>query len=131
MLALDESASDELVLVAAARRIGALEAERASRAAEERVAAVLAAGKLAPAQRTWALSLARRDPEEFERWEESAPVLIAPGRLAAPKEAGAASLSSKSVESAARIEYQANRALLEKLCTEEAYVACAQREQQV
>jgi phage I-like protein len=129
MLALDESASDELVLVAAARRIGALEMEQASRAAEERVASALAAGKLSPAQRTWALSLARRDPAEFERWEESAPVLVAPGRLAAPKETIASSLTARSIESAARIEYQANRALLEKLCTEEAYVACAMREQ--
>lgn len=129
MLALDETASDDLVLVAAAQRIGLLEQAQSMRQAEDRVVRALSAGKLAPSQRTWALSLARRDPEEFDRWAESAPVLVAPGRLSVPKDpATRSSLAAKSIECAARIEYQANRALLEKLCTEEAYVACAMRE---
>ncbi len=130
MLALDESAGDDLVLVAAAQRIVTLEQEQAMRQAEDRVVRALAAGKLSPAQRAWALSLARRDPEEFDRWAESAPVLVAPGRLPVPKESTTTSSpTARSVESAARLEYQANRVLLEKLCTEEAYVACAVREQ--
>jgi phage I-like protein len=129
-LKLGQAASDEVVLVAAIRRIRAMERVESGRQATDRVARAMSAGKLTAAQREWALSLALRDPAEFDRWLESAPMVVPPGRLAPPRpgEAGGRDASRQAAESAARAEWQANRRLLEKICTEEAYVASAVRE---
>ncbi|MFH1419459.1 MAG: phage protease [Planctomycetota bacterium] len=129
-LSLDESANDDVVLVAAAERICALEQAEKLRTADERVSRAMSAGKLTHNQKDWALSLAQRDPDEYDRWECEAPVVVPLGRIAAPDagESAHSSARSRSIEAAATAEWQANRAALEKLCSQEAYVANALRE---
>jgi len=128
MLHLDESATEDIVLVAAAERLAALEHASAQRDAEDRVADAAGAGKLAASQRDWAMSLALRDPGEFERWRAAAPVVVPLGRLAPPDARDPdGSVSGRSAEIAARSEYRSNRAFLEKLCSEDAYVKAALR----
>jgi len=129
LLALDEAADEAVVLVAAAERIRSLEQAEANRQASERVNRAMTAGKLTVGQRDWAMSLAVRDPGEFDRWAESAPVVVALGRLSPPSSGGTVSSALRaSVEAAARVEWHANRRFLEKICTEAAYVAGAVRE---
>jgi phage I-like protein len=129
LLALNEKADDAVVLVAAAERIRSLEQAEAGRQASERVGRAMSSGRLTAGQREWALSLAMRDPAEFDRWAESAPVVVPLGRLSPPPN-GAAPISPvrAAVEAAARSEWHANRRFLEKVCTEAAYVAGAVRE---
>lgn len=128
-LCLADSSPDDVVIIAAAERIVALEGQTRRRRAEDLAARAMAAGKLTPAQREWAVALAARDPAEFERWEEAAPVVAPIGRLAPSPNAGAATgVARRAAESAARAEYRIHRRFLEKLCTEKAYVACAVRE---
>jgi phage I-like protein len=129
-LSLDESSDDGVVLVAAAERIRSLEAQEQARAAEERVSRAMSAGKLTAAQRDWAISLAQRSPDEFEAWERHAPVVVPLGRLQPPQgsEHLCASDRKRGIESAARAEWRVSRGVLEKLCSEEAYVARAVRE---
>jgi hypothetical protein len=116
-------------MVAAAQRIRKLERAESLRKAGERVDRATAAGKLTAAQRAWALALAERDPAEFDRWEASAPLIVPLGRTVTPlRIAQDASASHRAVEQAARLEWRCNRALLEKLCSEDAYVAAALRE---
>lgn len=125
ILVLDESATQDVVLIAAADRIAQLEDVEARRAAAALVAEASSSGKLAPSQRSWAFELALRDPDEFKKWAESAPVVVPMGRFASarwPMGSGAANQPS-AIESSARAEYQANRPFLERLCSEEAYVA--------
>ena len=127
VLGMDESTADDIVLVAAARRIEALESAMALRASRERVDRAASGGKLTAAQREWALALALRDPAEFEAWERSAPTVVALGRTRPPAEGGAAAGRKAAAESSARSQWRANRALLERLCSEEAFVADALR----
>jgi phage I-like protein len=122
LLALDESASEDVILVAAAERISGLERLEAQREAEARVARALTAGKLGAAQKEWAVALALRNPGEFEKWEQSAPVIVPLGRTSRVTGSAAA---TNARQSAARAEFAAHREFLEKLCSEEAYVAHA------
>ncbi|MFQ5429227.1 MAG: phage protease [Phycisphaerae bacterium] len=129
VLAVDDTAEDSVVVAAAVERIHTLARAEASRQASERVAAAVTTGKLTAAQREWALSLARRDPDEFDRWLATAPVVVVPGRTIPPNEPSAPGAARRAaVASAARAEWHANRAFLDKLCTEDAYVADALRD---
>ncbi len=136
VLSLAPDAGAGTVLLAALSRIRSLENLARERAAEDRVARASGAGKLSPAQRDWALALARRDPEEFDRWEALAPCVVLVGRIAPPAGAGpgaaggrhaAGDVKNRAAIEAARREWRANRAILEKLCTEDAYAAHAAR----
>ncbi len=129
VLSLDESAQEEVILVAAADRIRSLEQAETLRTATERVARAMSAGKLTNNQRDWALSLAQRDPDEFDRWEREAPAVVPMGRIPPPDTGGSSqsSAKSRSIEAVASAEWQANRTALEKLCSQEAYVANALR----
>ena len=126
MLALDESATEDLVLVTAVQRLTALEEGAAQQRAGQRVAEAMAAGKLTPAQRDWAMALALRDPSEFDRWEAAAPAVVVVGKTQPPSRPST-SPGQRAVEIAARAEWEANRAFLGSLCTQEAYVADALR----
>jgi len=129
VLALDAAAPADLVIMAAARRIQSLERRELRRAARQRVERALAAGKLVGAQCEWAAALAERDPAEFDRWEAAAPVVMAAGRMV-PARAHAVDGPSQRRAAArtARMEYRANRPMLEKICTEESFVAAAVRD---
>jgi len=131
LLGLDESASEDLVVIAAATRIGALETAAGLEAARQRVRRAATAGKLAAAQQEWAMALALRDPAEFDAWEQCAPCVVPLGRLATSiggnPRASSARGASERAASIARAEWRANRALLEPLCTEAAFVADALR----
>ncbi len=126
-LSLDVAAGSEAVLEVALGRIRTLESTCAQRAASDRVAGALSSGKLTGSQRDWAFALAMRAPDEFDRWEESAPRVVALGRLAPPSSPDGR-LQQKAVEAAARSEWQANRQFLEQLCTEDAYAITAARD---
>lgn len=118
----DENA--DAVLVAAHRRIADLESAAAQRDAEGRIAAAQAAGKLTPAQREWAMTLAMARADLFDEWERTAPVVVPFGRTAPP---GAESrLNDRGLTGAARAEYRACKAL-HGLTSEDAYVADALR----
>lgn len=128
-LSLDCDSDESVVLLKAVGRIRELERAETRRRAEERVANAMSDGKLTPAQRAWALSLAQRDPEEFDRWAADAPCVVVVGRLSAPEGiAHSATGAGKVAEAAAREEWRANRSFLEKLCSEDAYAAAAARE---
>jgi phage I-like protein len=81
-------------------KVAALEADRVDRAALDLVAAADAEGKITPANRDWALSLAKSDPEAFDGWrtlaaaQKPAPDLLA-GRK--PGAAGALAEHEKAV----------------------------------
>ena len=117
------------MLVAAAQRIRTLQRTESLRVASQRVERALAAGKLACSQREWALALAERDPVEFDRWEDTAPIIVPLGRLAGlnvGKPAG--DERRRRVEQSALTEWRANKDILEQLCTEEAFVHAAVRD---
>ncbi len=114
------------ILQCACRRLDELSADRAAEVAESRVARAMSAGKLAPAQREWALSLARESPMLFEEWERTAPVIVAAGATAPPRADGAPGARRRSIEAAARAEFRA-QPLLRRLTDEQAYVADALR----
>src|ERR1043166_3967235 len=69
LLSLDESANQDLIIVAAAQQIRSMQRTDALRQAAQRVERAMSAGKLSESQREWALTLAHRDPAEFDRWE--------------------------------------------------------------
>ncbi len=117
-----EGDETELVTMAAARIVG-LESHLAERAADERVSAALACGKLVPAQREWALGLARRDPAGFDEWLRHAPVMLAAGRAVDSADGDA----DEAVARRARREYRAGGRALGALCSEEAFVRDALR----
>lgn len=127
LLLLDESATQDLIIVAAAQRIRTMQRSEDLRQAAQRVERAMAAGKLAESQREWALTLAERDPIEFDRWEASAPRLVPLGRSVQSALPGDRQASRRAAEQAARAEFRANRELLEALCTEDAYVAAELR----
>ncbi len=127
-LAMDEMSDAATVLAAALTCIRTLKNDAAMRIAADRVSEATAEGKLTPAQREWALTLALRDPSEFDEWFASAPRVVALGRSTPPDDPqGGQSLNLRSIESAARAEWHTNKAFLETICTEEAYVANALR----
>jgi len=119
--------SDVVTLLAAAEaRLAVLENTVREREADGLVAAAMAAGKLTPAQRDWALALALKNRALFDEWVRTAPVVVMTGRIAAPA-AGAGCGAAVRAERA-RGEYRASRAL-QALTSEEAYVAESLREQ--
>ena len=129
VLGLGDDAGDEAVLLTAAERIKTLEETERLRQATDCVSRALTAGKLAPAQRGWAMALAQRDLGAFQEWEAAAPVIVPMGRLAAPTGIVAGGSAARpAAEAAARAEWRAHREFLEKICTEEAYIAQAMRE---
>jgi phage I-like protein len=117
--------TDAMTLLAAAEaRLAALEDAARRQEADGLVAAAQAAGKLTPAQREWAFSLAMKDRRLFAAWARSAPVVVATGRIAAP--AGGAVVGEGARAALARSEYRASRTL-QALTSEDAYVAEALR----
>lgn len=128
-LSLDANAADEIVLRTAVGRIREMQHANAHRAAADRVALAMSAGKLSPSQKEWAHALAVRDPAEFDRWQAQAPLVVAAGRTQPPGRSSLPSSESsrKCAESMAREEWRTHRNFLEKLCTEDAYVANALR----
>lgn len=61
-------------------RLGALEGSLAKDAATKAVDAAMAAGKVVPATKNWALAYASKAPEEFAALMHVAPVIVKPGR---------------------------------------------------
>ena len=72
-------------------------ASRQTAGVESEVDALVAAGKVAPAQRSWAVGYASQDPEGFRRFAAAAPVLVQPGATTAQGSpaAGPAKLSAE------------------------------------
>jgi phage I-like protein len=122
-LALPADAPLVEILAAARARLGAVADENRQRAADERVAIVAAAGKLCEAQRPWALRLALEQPDLFDAWAATAPVLVPLGRTAPP----ATPSADASRAARAKAEYRGST-LLQSLTSEDAYVAQAARE---
>ena len=126
LLCLDESATQDFLIIAAAQRIRSMQRSEHLRQASERVQRAFSNGKLAESQREWAIGLAERDPAEFDRWVATAPQLVPLGRTVGP--ASRSDEALRSIEQAARSEFRTHRELLEGLCTEQAYVAAAVRD---
>jgi len=127
-LGLDAEADDRQVLLAAAERIDQLDASLARLDAERRVDAVVAAGKLLPAQRDWAIELVCKDPAAFEAWEATAPVVVTPGAIPPPDDAQLGDRRRAAVIAKARSEYRGCQTL-GGLCDERAYVDDALRDE--
>lgn len=128
VLAMNESNADETVLIAAANRIRTLERAETHREALGRVERAMSAGKLTAAQKEWAIALAERSPEEFDRWEQVAPVVVSLGRTTPPARTEANAMNNRGLaEVAAREEWRRHHTFLEKLCSEDAFVANATR----
>ncbi len=66
-----------------ATRLNTLEAERTGERATAAVDDAIKAGKLAPAQRDWALGSAKANLEAFQSFVAGAPVIVTPAALAA------------------------------------------------
>lgn len=66
------------------QQLSTLTDERAESKALASVDAAVAAGKVIPATRGWALDYARRDPAGFDGYIETAPVVLAPGARTPP-----------------------------------------------
>ena len=64
-----------------AGRLTTLETQRTEETATAAVDAAITAGKVAPAQRDWALAYARSDASGFETYVAGAPVIVAPGGI--------------------------------------------------
>ena len=128
VLGLGDTALEGALLLAAAERIRTLEEAEQQRQAAECVSRAMAAGKLTPAQRDWAMGLALRDRAAFEEWEAAAPAMVPLGRLKPPSGGASADVRPRAVGEAARAEWRAHREFLEQVCSEEAYVAQAVRE---
>jgi len=79
LLALKNGAGTQATL---AGELAALKANLAERDAVAAVDAALAEGKLTPAQKEWALGLAKKDPAAFAAYKAAAPVVVPPGRAA-------------------------------------------------
>jgi phage I-like protein len=120
-LGLQESDDTQAVIVAAEQRIGELTEQVNRRDAEDRVAGAVRAGKLIPAQREWAMSLALRDPAGFDEWAASAPTVVTLGRTQPPTESGA-NHRRAAVIASARAAYRAEPGLV-MLTSESAWVA--------
>jgi phage I-like protein len=125
-LGLAEGASAQEVLVAAEGRLRAMSGESAGRAAEEKVAAAMRAGKLTARQREWALRLALKDPSGFDEWAAGAPAVVMLGRTEGPA-GGTGGRSREAVIASARASYRGEPGL-EHLTSEEAWVRAALRD---
>lgn len=64
------------------QRVAELEKQTASQKAEELVGLALKDGKLAPAQKEWAVAYALSDPKGFKAFMEKAPVVVPMGKTA-------------------------------------------------
>ena len=67
-----------------ATRLHTIETEQTEAKATTAVDTAIAAGKIAPAQRDWALGYARADMGGFEDYAKTAPVIVAPSRIGNP-----------------------------------------------
>ncbi len=79
---------DELQL-----QIASMNARTAARDAETEAAAAIAAGKLTPAQKSWAIGYCTRDPKGFQSFVASAPRIVAAGSSVAQIETPAGELT--------------------------------------
>jgi hypothetical protein len=123
----DVDLDEDALMVCACERISELEDQISRRDAEVLVASAVRAGKCAESQRAWALDLAMREPGEFERWCETAPVVVHVGRFDPPNGGSGEGRGRRSVAGRARAEYRAHRAL-QLLTDEDAYVQSALRD---
>jgi phage I-like protein len=114
------------VMKAADAEIERLQKAAASRAADDRVAEAVRAGKLAPAQHEWAHQLALKNPTDFDAWLADAPTVVVMGRLTDSASVSAGS-PRRQIVASARAEYRANE-MLSSLTTESAWIANALRE---
>lgn len=89
-----------------ASQLAGLQAQVAKEVAERDVGGAITAGKLAPAQRQWAMDYAAADPDGFRAFVASAPVIVQPGVMPAkaPAPSGAAALSVAELEVCARLD---------------------------
>lgn len=126
-LGLPGDCSVEQLLVSAEQRLAALVQEAAGVAAERRVAAAVAAGKLTPAQHDWAMQLALKDPATFDAWVESAPQVVVLGQTRGPTGVAAGGRDRNAIAAAARAYYHSEPGLA-VLTSEDAWVADALRE---
>lgn len=86
-------------LAALQREVAALQAERAQALAAQAVDEALAARKITPAQRDWALKYAQEDPAGFRTFTDLAPEVIPAGvALQPPKETGGGDLDADDLE---------------------------------
>ncbi len=123
-LEVDDASDVSTVLAAASARIREL--EDSSRAAEidGLINRAMSEGKLAPAQRDWAVQLAHADRVLFDEWLQSAPVVVSLGKLVTGSVSAGEKSGEKALAHRARQEYQACTSLW-GLTSEEAYVADA------
>jgi phage I-like protein len=126
-LGLPQGSGARDVLIAAEARLISLVAESVGRAADDKVDAAMKAGKLAPAQREWATSLAMKDPQAFDDWLATAPVVVKPGRINSPTGDSTESQRRAAVIASARATFRAESAL-SLITTEAAWVQDALRE---
>lgn len=64
------------------KAVALLSADNAGARAKEKVDAAIAAGKITPAQKTWAVDYCSRDPKGFDAFVGSAPAILKSGRIA-------------------------------------------------
>lgn len=126
-LGLSEDATRETILLAAKTQLAELSCERRVHEAERRVEQAMQTGKLMPRQRRWALELAMHDPDAFDNWAASAPVVIAPGRVEPPDSPDAGSRNREAVIASARLRFR-SEPVLSQLTTEQAWIQLTLRE---
>lgn len=86
-----QSKIDELQLA-----VASLSAQRAGDTAEVAVEKAIAAGKVTPAQKDWAIDYAKREPDGFKAYCAAAPTILRDGRVALDKPAdGSVTLSDE------------------------------------
>lgn len=71
-------------------QVATLSANAASKVAEDKVAAAMRDGKVTPGQKEWATAYASRDPQGFDDYIKTAPVIVAPGETTKTATASAA-----------------------------------------
>lgn len=126
-LGMSEGSESSAVLGAARRELDALDEAIRLRDARERVERAFRAGKLTGTQQEWAMGLACAEPERFEQWLATAPVVVCMGRSSPPEEMQAGARHRSTVEAAARAAFRAEP-LLALLTSEEAWIAEALHE---
>lgn len=126
-LELEADSDVDTILVAADRRLDALHRDRELREAEDLVRVAVRSGKVTPAQREFAVRLALRDPNLFDEWVRTTPVVIPLGRTS-PPDTGVAVASQHGLAAKARLEFRAHPALAD-LTSEDAFVADTLRQQ--
>jgi len=127
-LGLDADCGVEMVLQKANDQLVALMQKLAEREAADRVAAAMSEGKLTPAQRDWAMSLALKDPVAFDAWVASAPAVVMIGQTQAPAGVeGCSSRDRSAVTVSARATFRSHPELA-LLTSEQAWIEDALRE---